>query len=348
MQSKTIAIRRRQAVLTVMAVLMLVALPGGLWGQKPIIVKMATLAPEGSPWHQVLMEIRQDWRDITGNKVRLRIYAGGTVGDESDMVRKMRIGQLQAAALSAEGLSYINKGIYALSLPMLAKNYRELDWIRSQVDEELKARFESKGYRVLAWADVGWVYWFSREPARTPDDMRKQRIFTWAGDPHSPRLWKAAGFQPVSLAAVDVLPALETRLIDAVDASPLMVASFQWFGTAKYMTDLPFAAMTGALIIKEEIWQSIPDKWRPKLQASIDKRTLRIWNEIRYSDAEAVEVMKKHGLTVISITAEETQLWQDVVDEFVILLRGTLVDSVMYDRVMSLKAIKDHPDFILP
>ncbi|MCH8328494.1 MAG: hypothetical protein IID15_08255, partial [Candidatus Marinimicrobia bacterium] len=105
---------------------------------------------------------------------------------------------------------------------------------------------------------------------------------------------------------------------------------------------------TGALIIKDEIWQTIPDKWRAKLQASIDKRTLRIWNEIRYSDAEAVEVMKKHGLTVISITADEAQLWQDVVDEFVGMLRGTLVDSVMYDRVMSLKAEKDHPDFVLP
>ncbi|MCH7944448.1 MAG: TRAP transporter substrate-binding protein DctP, partial [Armatimonadetes bacterium] len=69
------------------SLLVLVALPRGLWGQKPIIVKMATLAPEGSPWHQVLLEIRQDWRDITDNKVRLKIYAGGTVGDESDMVR---------------------------------------------------------------------------------------------------------------------------------------------------------------------------------------------------------------------------------------------------------------------
>ena len=216
-----------------LVILALAALPAGLLAQRPFIVKMATLAPEGSPWHQVLQEIRQDWRDITGNKVRLRIYAGGTAGDESDMVRKMRIGQIQSAALSAEGLSYIDKGIYALSLPMLAKNYQELDWIRSNIEDELKARFESKGYRVLAWADVGWVYWFSREPARVPDDMRKQRIFTWAGDPHSPRLWKAAGFQPVSLSAVDVLPSLQTKLIDAVDASPLTVASFQWFGVAK-------------------------------------------------------------------------------------------------------------------
>ena len=114
------------------------------------------------------------------------------------------------------------------------------------------------------------------------------------------------------------------------------------------MTDLPFAAMTGALIVKEDTWQSIPEKWRQELQAAVDLRTRRIWDEIRYSDAEAVEVMEQHGLEVISLTPDEVQLWQDVVDEYVHLLRGTLVDSVMYDRVMTLKRIKDHPDFKLP
>lgn len=316
--------------------------------QRPIVVKMATLAPDGSPWHQVLQEIRQDWRDISKGKVRLIIYAGGTAGDESDMVRKIRIGQLQAAALSAEGLSYIDRGIYALSLPMLAENYRELDWIRSQIAPDLKQRFKSRGFRVLAWADVGWVYWFSREPARVPDDMRKQRIFTWAGDPHSPRLWRAAGFQPVPLSAVDVLPALQTGLIDAVDASPLTVAAFQWFGVARYMTDLPFAALTGAIIISAKSWEQIPEKWHAALQASVDLRTQRIADVIRYSDADAVKVMQEHGLEIVTITAAEADEWRAVVDEHVVYLRGTLVDSVMYDQVMALKAMMNAPGFKLP
>ena len=304
---------------------------------KPVIVKMASLAPEGSPWHEVLQEIAQDWRELSGGKVRLKIYAGGVVGDESDMVRKLRIGQIQAAALTAEGLSYIDRGIYALSIPLLASNYQELDWIRDRMEPELKARFADQGFKVLAWADVGWVYWFTRHPVRTPDDLRPQRIFTWAGDAEAPKLWKGAGFLPVPLSAMDVLPALETGLIDAVDATPLTVASFQWFGTAKHMTNLPWAVLTGALIITQEVWMKIPDDLRPLLEDAVMKRTLRIKDEIRYMDNEAVEVMKDHGLKVIDITAAEKAQWEELLSRFEYTLRGTLVDTLMFDRALELK-----------
>lgn len=332
---------------TLLTVLPLTAKPT-LQSKKPLIVKMATLAPEGSPWHQVLLEIAQDWRLISKNKVRLRIYAGGVIGDESDMVRKMRLGQVHAAALTAEGLSYIDKGIYGLSLPTLVKNYQELDWIRSQVEPELRARYKRKGMKILAWADIGMVYWFTRDPVRTPADLKPQRIFTWAGDPHTPVLWKNAGFLPVSLSATDVLPSLQTGLIDAVSSSPLMAASSQWFGIATYMTNMPWAAMTGALLIKQEIWDQIPANLQKPLQDAVNNRTQRIFDEIRYSDAEVIEVMKANGLTVIEISAEDRQKWQEIVDEFGPILRGTLVDEAMYDRIMELKKVMETPGFEFP
>ncbi len=317
--------------------LALLAAGGSAAGGRPVTIKLATLAPAGSPWHQVLEEIAQDWRELSGGQVQLKIYAGGIVGDESDMVRKLRINQVQAAALTAEGLSYIDKGSYALSLPLLAKDYQELDWIRAQVEPELRRRYEAKGFMVLAWADVGWVYWFTRDPVRTPDDLRRQRIFTWAGDPHSPRLWKSARFHAVSLSAVDVLPGLQTGLIDAVDSSPLTVAAFQWFGIAKYMTDLPWAALTGAIIISSAAWQRIPAELRPRLLAAAEKRAQRIKDEIRYTDDDAVAVMQTHGLSVVSLSAAERALWHDLIDRFGHQLRGTLVDTAMYDRVQALK-----------
>jgi len=317
-------------------------------GLKPINIKMASLAPEGSPWHQVLQEIAQDWRDLSDNQVHLQIYAGGVLGDESDMVRKMRLKQVHAAALTAEGLSYIDKGIYGLSLPLLADNYTELDWIRAQVEPELRRRYEEKGFIVLAWADVGWVYWFSRKPVKTPEDLRGLRLFTWAGDPNSPRLWKTAGFQAVSLSAMDILPGLQTGLIDAIDSTPMTVASFQWFGIAKYMTNLPWAAMTGGLVISKRSWERIPGELRPRLRAAVEKRALRVKNEIRYMDAEAVAVMKEHGLEVVEITDEERAQWHQIFGRYLHILRGTLVDTAMYDRVLELKQIMNGPDFILP
>ena len=317
-------------------------------GQRPVNIKMASLAPDGSPWHQVLQEIAQDWRELSNNQVRLQIYAGGVIGDESDMVRKMRLSQVQAAALTAEGLSYIDKGIYGLSLPLLVDNYAELDWLRAQVEPELRRRFEEKEFVVLAWADVGWAYWFTRTPVRTPDDLRKQRIFTWAGDPHSPRLWKTAKFQAVSLSAMDVLPGLQTGLIDAVSSTPLTVASFQWFGIIKYMTNLPWAAMTGGLIINRKSWNRIPENLRPRLRAAVKKRVVRIKDEIRYADDEAVAVMQEYGLEVVDITEDERAQWQQFVDQYGPILRGTLVDTAMYDQIQDLRHVMDRPDFTLP
>jgi TRAP-type C4-dicarboxylate transport system substrate-binding protein len=334
--------------LTLAAVISIFATLGLAARMQVVNVKMASLAPEGSPWHQVLQDIAQDWRDISNGRVRLQIYAGGVIGDESDMVRKMRLNQVQAAALTAEGLSYIDKGIYGLSLPLLVDNYAELDWLRDQVESELHRRYEEKGFVVLAWADVGWVYWFTREPVRTPDDLRKLRLFTWAGDPHSPRLWKAAGFHAVSLSAVDILPGLQTGLIDAIQSSPLTVASFQWFGIAKYMTKLPWAAMTGGLIISRQTWNRIPKGLRPQLLAAVEKRALRIKNEIRYTDNEAITIMQEHGLTAIDITAAEKEQWHRLINQYGHLLKGTLVDSAMYERVLALKTTMDDSGVALP
>ncbi len=326
----------------------LLTLPSLQAGNRPVNIKMASLAPEGSPWHQILQEIAQDWRELSNNQVHLQIYAGGVIGDESDMVRKMRLNQVQAAALTAEGLSYIDKGIYGLSLPLLVDNYTELDWLRARVEPELRRRYEEKGFVVLAWADVGWAYWFTRKPVKTPDDLRKQRIFTWAGDPHTPRLWKTAGFQAVSLSAVDVLPGLQTGLIDAVQTVPLIMASNQWFAVARYMTNLPWAAMTGGLIINQKTWNRIPGDLRPRLLAAVKGRVLRIKKEIRYADDEAVAVMQEYGLEVVDITEDERAQWQQFVDQYGPILRGTLVDTAMYDRIYELRRMMDHPDFTLP
>jgi TRAP-type C4-dicarboxylate transport system substrate-binding protein len=317
-------------------------------GIQPINVKMASLAPEGSPWHEVLQEIAEDWRELSNGRVRLQIYAGGVLGDESDMVRKMRLNQVQAGALTAEGLSYIDRGVYGLSLPLLVNTYPELDWLRAQVEPELRRRYEENGFTVLAWADVGWAYWFTREPVRTPDDLRTQRLFTWAGDPHSPRLYKTAGFHSISLSVVDILPGLQTGLIDAIDATPLTVASFQWFGITKYMTNLPWAPLTGGLVISQSTWERIPIELRPDLLEAAERRAQRIKDEIRYTDDTAIEVMQEHGLQIVELSDEHREEWQTFIDQYMHMLRGTLVDTAMFDQMLANKQIMEGPDFTLP
>ncbi|MFB0516183.1 MAG: TRAP transporter substrate-binding protein DctP [Candidatus Neomarinimicrobiota bacterium] len=304
---------------------------------KPVIIKLATLAPVGSPWYEVLQDIVREWEEITDNQVQVKMYPGGVAGDERDLIIKMRLNHIQAAAMTATGISEVDKGIWGLSIPLILEDYNQLDWLRSQIEGELTRRLEEAGFLVLAWADVGWVYWFSRDPVYVPQDLQPQRIFTWSGGPNVEGLWKFGGFHSVSIAATDVLPALQTGLIDALGTSPLTAATFQWFGITKYMNPIKWSVMTGAILITKQAWSQIPAELRPKLLAVAQKHEERVQNEIRHMDDEAIRIMKEYGLQVVEVTPDQRAQWHSWLEPHYNKLRGLLTDTTMFDWVMELR-----------
>ncbi len=303
--------------------------------QEPITLKTATIAPEGTVWFDLLAEIRQDWLDISDGLVELKLYAGGGLGDENDLLTKMRLNQLQAAAISSEGLGYVDNGVWALSIPMLYQTPEELEWYLQQVHDEITHRFEESGFQLLFLMDIGWRYWFSREPVRTPDDLRKLRIYTWTAVDLS-SVWNALGFYSVALSSVDVLPGLFTGLVDCIATTPLVAASFQWFGPAKYMTDYKWGALVGGLLVPTIVWEQIPENLRPKLAEAAQWRADEFADRIHQIDQLAIEAMVENGLQVIQITPEEEETWRATIMPHFGLLRGSLVDTTMFDRVFEL------------
>ncbi len=308
---------------------------------EPVVIKLATLAPVGSPWYDVLVDITHEWERISNNRIQVRLYPGGVAGDERDLVTKLRLGHLHAAGMTATGISELDKGIWALSLPLMLQEYNQLDWLRAQVNDVLVQRIDDAGFIVLAWADVGWVYWFCSNPIYTPADLQKQRIFTWAGGPNIEGLWKSGGFHSVTIAGTDVLPALQTGLIDAIGTASLVAATYQWFAIAKYMNPVKWSVMTGAIIISKEKWAEIPADLRPKLIDVTHKHQERITNKIRQMDNEAIRVMKEYGLQVVEVTPEQEQEWHNWLEPHLDKLRGLLTDTTMFDWVMELR--KDLP-----
>ncbi len=303
----------------------------------PVVIKLATLAPVGSPWYDVLQDVVNEWHEVSDNQVQVRIYPGGVAGDENNLITKMRLNSIQAAAMTAAGISEVDKGIWGLSLPLILEDYGQLDWLRAQIEDELVRRLDEAGFLVLAWVDVGWVYWFSREPIYTPDDLQQQRIFTWSTGPNIEGLWKSGGFHSVTVAGTDVLPALQTGLVDAIGTTPLVAATSQWFGVAKYMNPVKWSVMTGGILINKSAWEQIPADLRPKLIEAVQNQQDRIKNEIRYMDNGAVDAMKEYGLQVVEITPEQRQSWYDWIEPHRDKLRGLLTDTTMYDWVIQLR-----------
>ncbi len=210
-----------------------------------IVIRMGTLAPAKSRWHDILLDMGEQWKKVSGGKIELKVYPGGEQGDEPAMVEKLRIKKLQSVALSGAGLSGIEPGVSALQIPMMLDSYEELDYVRDHIAARLEKGFEQRGFIVLNWADAGWVYFFTKTPATKPDQIRKMRLCVLQGDNSTYELYKSNGFHPVALAATDILTGLQTGLIDAFQSPPRWRSEAEWFGGAKNMLDIRFAQLVG-------------------------------------------------------------------------------------------------------
>src|SRR3954468_22343912 len=201
--------------------LALLCLSAGSASAQTVRIKLGTLAPQGSTWHQLLQQMAAEFSKESGGKVELKIYAGGTQGNEGEMIRKISIGQLQAASMTAVGLHEITPEPQAEEVPFLIDSYEEYDYVHEKVRARLEESLAKKGYVVLQWGEVGFVYLFSTQPYRSPEDFGKGKVFTWNGDPGAEAAWKAGGFKPVVLSSTDLIPALSSGMINIIGQPPL-------------------------------------------------------------------------------------------------------------------------------
>jgi len=304
---------------------------------RTIVINMGTLAPAGTAWHDALLQMRQDWNRISRGQIVLRIFPSGVQGDENTMIRKMRIGQLQAVAVSGNGLSRIEPAISCLQIPLMLASYEELDYVRDHLAPQLEGMIEQKGFKILNWADAGWVRFFTKRPAFTLDDIRKMKLLTSAGDPETEKLYKDFGFQVVPLPYTEVLTALQTGLIEAVQGPPLYAMVEQWFGLATNMTEVKWAPLVGATVISNRAWERIPANLRPQLLEAARSAGRRLLTEIRQLNEDAVPAMAKRGLNIVKPDAAALASWASEAKDAYPKLRGRYVSAELFDEVERLR-----------
>jgi TRAP-type C4-dicarboxylate transport system substrate-binding protein len=275
-----------------------------------VVIKLGTVAPEGSIWHDILLDMRQQWREISGGQVELRIYAGGVLGGEDEMVRKMQRRGLDALAVSGSGLPLIDGIVSCLNLPMVFDSYEDLDRVRSAIAPQLEQSFERRGYKVLSWAEAGWVYFFSKTPIRTPEDLRALRLWIGAGDPKSEQVAKELGFRVVPLPATDMLTGLQTGLIEVIDVPPLFALLDRTYQTAPYMTALRFAPLNAATVMTLPAWERLPAGHRDRLLEAARASAAKLRSEIHRAEQEAIAEMAARGLTVVELDAPTIEEWR--------------------------------------
>lgn len=316
----------------VAALVLLLALTAGrpLLAQ-PVTIKMATLVPDGSSWHLILKEMAEEWKAASGGQVTVRLYAGGVAGDDPDVVRKMRLGTLNAGVLTSAGVGEIDKSVYSLSIPLLFDSEEEVYGALELLRPGLDAKLAAKGFVVLAWADGGWIHFFGKKPVAKPDDLRALKLFSWAGDAETVELYKAARLNPVPLPSTELATALQTGLVEAFSAPPGVALLAQYFQQAKHMTDLRWQMLLGAVVVSKATWDKIPADLQAKLRASAEKAGGRLREEMKAGEARDVEAMKKRGLTVVPVDGAARAAWQAMLAELTPRVRGPIVPADAYD-----------------
>jgi len=289
------------------------------------VVKLASLVPEGSVWDKAMRDLGAQWAAGTQNRVTLRVYPGGVAGDEPDLVRKMRIGQLQAAAVTTAGLANIDPAFNVFNIPMFFTSYPELYATLDKLEPMLKARLEAKGFRLLAWGHGGWVYFFTKNPVTTVDGLHKTKLFFWAGDDEMVALWKRLHFQPVPLSANDVMTALQTGMIDAYPTTPLLGLSLQWYRQTPNMVGIGMAPLVGGLVITKSAWGKIGAADQARIQAACARFERRLEVEVPRQDTTAVAEMKKRGLKVNAVTAADAAKFRAAAEAFAAGMSGIRV-----------------------
>jgi TRAP-type C4-dicarboxylate transport system substrate-binding protein len=214
-----------------------------------------------------------------------------------------------------------------------------MEYVRDGIARQLETLLAAKGFRVLTWAEVGWVHFFTKEPVATPDDLRKQKLFVWSnGDSaNSEKLWQDLGFNTIFLSSIDILPALQTGMITAFQAPPLMALANQWFPFTPYMTDLRWAPLTGATIITEKAWQKIPARFRQELAQIVEEEAPNLQKDVRDLEQQAKDAMVKRGLKIVAVDKAAKNAWLEAVKKGYPKIRGTIVPDEYFAETLRLR-----------
>jgi TRAP-type transport system periplasmic protein len=300
-------------------------------------VKIATIAPQGSIYHRVLQEMGEAYARASGGGARFIIYPNSIQGTEADTVRRMRVGQLDGSMLTVVGLTEIDRSVTALQyMPMMFRSWEELDHVREQLRPELEAKLAAKGFVALIWGEGGWVQFFTKDDIVTPEQYRRARIFAWSGDIAQAGVMKSLGYHPVPIPLADILPALETGMVDTVPVAPLWALVGQFDRVTRHMLRVNWVPIVGATVMRRQTLEAMKPGARDALRAAAARATEALRAHRLEQDEGSIRAMQGRGLQVKELTPELERAWRELAEKAWPHVRGNMVPAETFDKVQAL------------
>lgn len=299
-----------------------------------VVIKIASIAPDRSPWDNALERMARDWERIAKGAVEVRIYPGGIAGGEQDMIRKIRIGTLQGGVFSNMGLAKIDHSITVLSIPFLFHSPDEFNAVFEKMRPSFEKGVEAQGFKVMFWTLAGWVNIFAKSPVLEPDDLKKLSISVTSDFPEIEQIWRRMGFNVVATDS-DLMIQLQSGAVTALYLPPLIAASGQFFALAPHMLAPSLAPLVGGLLLSDRAWAAIPAEFhQPFLEATVDAAK-GLYDETMKLQADALKMMKDNKLVVHDPTPAGMAKWRQAAAKAIDELTGSIFSKSTYDQAIA-------------
>ena len=307
-------------------VFLLLASFNSVAAENKFILKFATLIPADTAWMKSIQQWSDELKSRSKGRLQLKIYPGGVMGDEPDVLRKIRSRQLQGAFFTGYGIGRIYPPARVLEMPFLFRNTEESDYVRQQIMPDIEKGFREKGFELIGWPEVGFLHFFSKYPINSLQQLKTRHIWLWQGDPMGEAFASAAGISPVPLSIMDVYTQLSAQhgSIDTVYNSPFGALAMQWHSKLKYASHVPMTNAIGSLVVSQRFYKRLPAELQQLLKTSGMRIAEKINHDSRRDNHKSIDLLKKSGIRFVwHWTDEEKQEMLNIRDR----AAKTLADS---------------------
>jgi len=260
-----------------------------------VVIKMATLAPPGSTWMNIIDDWSNEVSEQTNGAVKIKMYPNGVAGDEPDVLRKIRYGQLQGGLFSGYGIGRFYSPARVLEIPFMYESLGEVDYVRDALMPEIEQGYRDNGFELIGWMEVGFVRFFSKNRFTSLDELRQQRVWLWQGDPLASAFFSSTGISPIPLSIIDVYTSLSTGLIDTVYTTPLASLALQWFNKTRYISKIQMVNAIGSIVVDRRVFAKLTPEHQAILRATGAVAGQRLVDETRRDNEISMTVLLEKG-----------------------------------------------------
>jgi TRAP-type C4-dicarboxylate transport system substrate-binding protein len=296
-----------------------------------VVIKFATLAPEGTPWMQIMREMSREVERHSQGEVSFQFYPGGLAGDEREVIRKMHTQQLHGGAFTGIGMGLMLPESRVLELPLLFRDAPEADHVVAAMLPHFEKAFDQKGYVLLSLNEAGPVFIFSKPPLRTLQDAARAKMWQWPDDLLIQAMFKAFDLSPVPLTLPEVLPSLQSGLIEACYGTPLGVLALQWFTQVKYRVLPAITRVMGALVVTRHQWQKLSPEQQTVVRDTVKAYAVKATASVRQYEEKALPLLAASGIEEMALSTDDVNLLRQRSEQ----LRRDLIDKLYPSDLLS-------------